>query len=216
MATAPPSVQIHAHTTLRNVIIGACITGALTLGVNFFITTSSLRQSLSEQRHLQMTRTLNSVVLMRDELVRTQEAIKAGLLDLTVIDGKLSRPKARWPTQMWSTLRWSPDFLNFDTVVIKSLSSLYDDIYFIDSLRESVDETLKVSAGMEPLLSALRVEAAAGRAPASFRDIDKMPAGIQDTVRTYDAAKQHLANRLPDVLSSLEIAIRSLQSSLDR
>ena len=192
---------------LRNGLVLAIVAGVLTLTIQLVLTTSTFRRDSQENRRLRLTRTLNVLTILRDEIGRVQERITTGSLGMRA-DQLATAPAPRWPVQMWNSIRWNWDLLTIDTAIIKQVASLYDEILEADAIAESIRNSVNTGTAMaEYLRSVVPAEFQAKTQPAPSES-------IKGFVAAYEQRRNHIASRLPDVLTSLDYAIQQLRREL--
>lgn len=195
-------------------IIGAIGSAAIALLANLYTTASAFKQNLRHQERLQLTRTANFLVIVRDEIAAVQRNIEDGSLAMGVFKSNLSRPSARWPTQMWTVARWNADLLNMESALLRLLASVYDDIYRLDGLVDAAARMQEGGSVMAPILRALSTDSEIDeKTKKAFQaGLDEPSPELKIVLDIYSEGIQRIKRRLPDVLTALDLKIAELQT----
>ena len=195
-------------------LVIALVTGALALGINLFITANNFRAKMEVEREFKNLRTLNFIVMVRDELKRIQQNIQKGNLDFKMENGHLVFPRVDWPHVVWSAGVGTGEFLNLDTELVTLISSLHDQTYWAHYLINSIRDNVLVSGQAEKTRELFREVFTEVGATLPERPSKEEVTQVSRLIRLYNEVKQNIATRLPDAVGTLELKIKHLQREL--
>lgn len=194
-------------------LIGAVIAGFAALAVNFYVTSTTFRRDLNQQRRLQLTRSSNFLVIVRDELASVERNLTDGSLTAKLDGPRIVRTTARWPTQVWSVARWNDDLLNMESALLRSIASIYDEIFRLDGLLDNAYQMESMGAAMSGMLRAM-AEGDASMRPGIERALNTPSPTTVALLASYTEGVERIKKRIPDVLTALDIKIKELQREL--
>jgi len=192
-------------------IATALITAVLSLSVNLFLAANQYRAAAKRDEVARLTRQVNLLLLLRDELGRIQGGLEHGNFQIKVNDGMIQSGGYEYPQEIWQNLKWNFELLNVDPSLVQLIASMYAEVAHAESLRATAGGVQSVMG--DYMESILRGEGATEEQLQKARSSSPQ---LRNNLKSYNEAQERLRQQLPGTLAALDIKINELRSRLPR
>jgi hypothetical protein len=188
----------------------ALVAAFFSLCVNLFLLANQYKTVAQHDEAARLTRQINLLLLLRDELSRIQNGIEHGNFEIKASNGRIQSEGYEWPTAIWSNLKWNFELLNVEPSLVQLLAGVYGDVAHAEALRtKTTGIGSAMSDFMEPMMRGFG---------ASEKDLKKLDTTSQldNNLKAYAEAQARIQQQLPATLAALDIKINELRARLPR
>lgn len=205
----------HAERLTRviGIVVATALVGAFfSVCVGLFLATKQYRTELRRDEVARLTRQINLLILLRDELTHIQTGIDRGTFQVKLEGQVLKSSGYQWPTQIWSNLKWNAEVLNVEPSLVLVLANTYNEITHAEQLRDNLAEAkggLLTNFVRQMFLTMGALESDL---------VNANPANPQFDInmKTYAELQERIQQQLPPTIAAVEIKINELRAQVGR
>ena len=193
------------------IALGTALIGAVfSVCVGLLLASNQYRTTVRRDDAARLTRQINLLILLRDELARIQTGIERGNFQVKLEAGVLQSAGYQWPTQIWNTLKWNWELLSVEPSLVQLLANTYDEIAHAEELRTDAASSANTELAnyMENMMRGM------GAPESALKRVHTPNPQLGINMKAYADAQSRIQQQLPPTLAALDIKINELRARM--